>query len=422
MIKDIVKYIYRKNRENFTVNCIILLCGCILMGILFDNISVFYNDQKQSVDKLDPQKEYQLTNTIVEIQNFSSYFKDESHLENMKLFYKALNNSDKFMYLDKFEQCMYMENRISTNIFACGYEDGEPEYYEDDDGTIKYAIKNVTIGKNTQDYYDFKVTDGRLFNDDDFEDNQIIPVILGAEYKDYYEVGDRFSAEYLFEPKDYEVIGFLEEDTAVISQGGIIYLDRYMISPSIIMDEPPTTWDELMYQAYAYEEKIEGDAVLTENYSLAEFTADIEQLTNRYSMFDIQIVTPNASFLDTSLILSCYMGKNMFFLLAGIIFLVLTIINWCFSVNLFKMLSNYFGVQILNGCNENILFNAVFIYKSVFMLSGIAGAVFLLMCMQQFNMFVVIASIIYIVINTIIDKVILRKMLDQDIDHLLRSK
>ena len=125
---------------------------------------------------------------------------------------------------------------------------------------------------------------------------------------------------------------------------------------------------------------------------------------------------------DTSLILSCYMGKNMFFLLAGIIFLVLTIINWCFSVNLFKMLSNYFGVQILNGCNENILFNAVFIYKSVFMLSGIAGAVFLLMCMQQFNMFVVIASIIYIVINTIIDKVILRKMLDQDIDHLLRSK
>ena len=146
------------------------------------------------------------------------------------------------------------------------------------------------------------------------------------------------------EPKDYEVIGFLEEDTAVISQGGIIYLDRYMISPSIIMDEPPTTWDELMYQAYAYEEKIEGDAVLTENYSLAEFTADIEQLTNRYSMFDIQIVTPNASFLDTSLILSCYMGKNMFFLLAGIIFLVLTIINWCFSVNLFKMLSNYFGV------------------------------------------------------------------------------
>lgn len=44
------------------------------------------------------------------------------------------------------------------------------------------------------------------------------------------------------------------------------------------------------------------------------------------------------------------------------------------------------------------------------------------MCMQQFNMFVVIASIIYIVINTIIDKVILRKMLDQDIDHLLRSK
>ena len=112
----------------------------------------------------------------------------------------------------------------------------------------------------------------------------------------------------------------------------------------------------------------------------------------------------------------------MFFLLVGIVFLVLTIINWCFSVNLFKMLSNYFGVQILNGCNENILFNAVFIYKSVFMLSGIAGAVFLLMCMQQFNMFVVIASIIYIVINTIIDKVILRKMLDQDIDHLLRSK
>ena len=118
MIKDITKYIYNTNKESFIIHCIILLTGFIVMGILFNNISFFYNNQKQSIDRLDTKKEYQLTNTIEEIQNFTEYFVEDAHLENLKLFYNALNNNNRFIYLDKFEQCMYMENHIGTNIFA----------------------------------------------------------------------------------------------------------------------------------------------------------------------------------------------------------------------------------------------------------------------------------------------------------------
>ena len=64
MIKDITKYIYNTNKESFIIHCIILLTGFIVMGILFNNISFFYNNQKQSIDRLDTKKEYQLTNTI----------------------------------------------------------------------------------------------------------------------------------------------------------------------------------------------------------------------------------------------------------------------------------------------------------------------------------------------------------------------
>lgn len=422
MIKDLMKYIYRTNSENFTVNCVILLCGFILMGILFNNISFFYNDRKQSIDRLDTQKEYQLTNTIENISNFTGYFADETHLDNLKLFYNALNSNNKFMYLDKFEQCMYLENNIGTQIFAYGYEDGEPEYYEDENGTIKYAVKNITIGKKCQDYYDFKASDGRLFNNEDFMDGSVIPVILGAEYKDYYDIGDRFNADYLDIPREYEVIGFLEEDTVITIQGDVIFLDRYIISPSVLTDNFPMTEEELFYQAASYVEKIEGSVVLTEEYSLAEFTAFIEQLTNKYSMFDIQIVNKNASLLDTALVMSCYMGKNMFFLLIGIVFIILIVINWCFSMNLFKKLSNYFGVQILNGCDSKLLFNAVLICKFVFILAGLIGAIFLLMCMQIFSIFLIIASAAYIILNMSMNAVILRKMLSKDIDQLLRSE
>lgn len=422
MIKDLMKYIYRTNSENFTVNCIILLCGFILMGILFNNISFFYNDRKQSIDRLDTQKEYQLTNTIENISNFMGYFADETHLDNLKLFYNALNSNDKFMYLDKFEQCMYLENNIGTQIFAYGYEDGEPEYYEDENGTIKYAVKNITIGKKCQDYYDFKISEGRLFNDDDFIDKSAIPVILGAGYRDYYNIGDKFEAEYLYIQKKYEVIGFLEANTAITVQGDITFLDRYIISPSIISDSYPMTEEELFYQAASYVEKIEGSVVLTEEYSLAEFTAFIEQLTNKYSMFDIQIVNKNASLLDTALVMSCYMGKNMFFLLIGIVFIILIVINWCFSMNLFKKLSNYFGVQIINGCDAKFIVSAVLICKFAFILVGLIGAIFLLMCMQIFTMFLIIASVAYIILNISMNAVILRKMLSKNIDQLLRGE
>lgn len=422
MIKDITKYIYNTNKESFIIHCMILLTGFIVMGILLNNISFFYNNQKQSIDRLDTKKEYQLTNTIEEIQNFTEYFVEDAHLENLKLFYNALNNNNRFIYLDKFEQCMYMENHIGTNIFACGYEDGNPQYYEEEDGTIKYAIKNVTIGKNCQDYYNFKALEGRLFEEDDFRLNSTIPVILGAAYKEFYNIGDIFVGEYLNQQKEYEVIGFLKDDTAITIQGRVIFLDRYVISPSIVIDSNPTTEDEIFYQAASYVEKIEGNVVLTEDYDVAEFTAFIEQLTNKYSMFDIQVINRNASLQNISLIMSCYMGKDMFLLLSGSVFLILTVINWCFSINLFKKISNYFGVQIINGGSEKVIFIATITSVFICILLGVIGSICILIYNRWFTPIVLIGAVVYIAFNMTLNAAILRKILNKDIDYLLRSE
>ena len=79
-------------------------------------------------------------------------------------------------------------------------------------------------------------------------------------------------------------------------------------------------------------------------------------------------------------------------------------------------------MQIINGCDAKFIFSAVLICKFAFILAGLIGAIFLLMCMQIFTMFLMIASVAYIILNISMNAVILRKMLSKNIDQLLRGE
>ena len=64
----------------------------------------------------------------------------------------------------------------------------------------------------------------------------VIPVILGHEYRDLYQVGDRIENAHMgtVKPLTLEVVGFLKEASFFYDNNAIrILLDRYMIVASI---------------------------------------------------------------------------------------------------------------------------------------------------------------------------------------------
>jgi hypothetical protein len=189
-------------------------------------------------------------------------------------------------------------------------------------------------------------------------------VILGSDYKNYYEIGDSFDVEYLGCMFTYKVIGILQENMSITLQDEVVFLDRYVVAPSVIVPDAPETEDELFYQAASYMKKIHGSVVVSEEFGLPEFTNTLESLKNTYRMFDFIII--NVSSLKTTFFqLSCYAGKNVLLLFLGIIVLMMTILNICFVLTVISHMSYFYGVQLLCGCKTRNLILKSVLYQNI---------------------------------------------------------
>lgn len=91
----------------------------------------------------------------------------------------------------------------------------------------------IQISENLQKSNNFKCYTGRLLNSGDYQFNGgTIPIILGYEYRNLFQLGSQFSATYLYNVYTFEVVGILEKNSKIYNPIEIIYLDKYIIMPS----------------------------------------------------------------------------------------------------------------------------------------------------------------------------------------------
>lgn len=104
----------------------------------------------------------------------------------------------------------------------------QPLYF----GEAKEVAEAVQISENVQNDFGLKVADGRLFVKEDFILNgDTIPVYLGADYINQYDLGDSFSAEYLFDQYHFLIVGFLEKNSKIKTSFREIPLDGCIVMP-----------------------------------------------------------------------------------------------------------------------------------------------------------------------------------------------
>ncbi len=119
------------------------------------------------------------------------------------------------------------------------------------------------VTPNFYEVEDYRVIEGRDFVAEDmpYVDGKPRPVLLGYKYRGVYELGEILDLDSVyysdFKRKavtQLEVIGFLAEDTTVISRNGqeIYDLDNYIVYPEYII--PIKEWDN-------YSEKVVNESV-----------------------------------------------------------------------------------------------------------------------------------------------------------------
>ena len=104
-----------------------------------------------------------------------------------------------------------------------------------------YRLNSYSIDHNYIEIFDLHLDSGRLFTDEEFTsiDVNSFPVLLGADYKKIFSIGDTFEGSVLFgdKPMTFKVIGFIAKGQVFMlpSSSFVSTFDNCIVLPSISM-------------------------------------------------------------------------------------------------------------------------------------------------------------------------------------------
>lgn len=203
-------------------------------------------------------------------------------LEILKNYYTSLNTNDKFQYLHVNSQPIELKETSLHNKFKEGYEYGQ---INENINGFSY-VKSLQINKRASDFFNIEVSEGRVFDNNDFEVNEeYLPIILGDAYKEYYKVGDVLEIKYYLKDFNAKVIGFAKPSSKILLNGKLEeYLSNYIIIPQVNFLEPKNK-EEYEFQRISYIVRASGYVVVNDNLN------EIQNMMN-----EIRIISEKTGF------------------------------------------------------------------------------------------------------------------------------
>lgn len=269
----------------------------ILMLLSFSSlIIVFALAMNHLIDGKARLKEYEeayLNTTYYNLYpdpQFSRKLEVEDRLEDMIDCYNEI--SKKFVYDDSYNEPIFFKSNMykGNEKFLDGYEEGraspDSEYLN---------LKGYRIGKYFYDIEKPQIESGRYFTQDEFKflEGDIMPVILGSEYKEIYNIGDTFKVQYSGE-KSVEVIGFFRENTFILEENKKVYLDRYISVPSFDIEYKNfDNKEEQSMMEFHYYTKLNGRLLLKNNE--LERISDFQKILNNHKLYDFYLYNRSES-------------------------------------------------------------------------------------------------------------------------------
>lgn len=177
-----------------------------------------------------------------------------------------------------------------------------------------------------------KLESGRVFTADEYfihslQDN-IIPVVLGHEYKEFYEINDIIKDYVLYEGTagnayaDLQVVGFLEEGSYFYDINHVtVPLNRYMIVPwQDVMFTPSTELEEAFMRG-VYMPRFDNSRIVCDANIAENVKAEAERIFVENGLFDYRL------FDETSGIESDYRSNNQMTMILFTVTLIITLIS-----------------------------------------------------------------------------------------------
>ncbi|MBQ6171651.1 MAG: ABC transporter permease [Clostridia bacterium] len=163
---------------------------------------------------------------------------------------------------------------------------------KDENGNIRYVrLKTLYVDSKYFEYYNTKVSEGRLFEKNDFlYDDEYVPVIMGSKYKKYFSLGEEFEIQSRFGKTKNKVIGFIAENQYYTHPNGVGWVFSYdsIIIKPIIERKADEILENEEYLPYLGQlgAVIDQAFLLIEPEKQDEVVSEIENLLDEFELSD----------------------------------------------------------------------------------------------------------------------------------------
>ena len=355
---------WKHEKKYFIIMLIVGIVGIICIGIAS---RLGKQTDKQVKDYKAVYEEFQF---YIIMDNFvgdnALILDDDSNKQKFAEFLNLMNNSKYFNYYMMYEQSVYIENYHGNEKNIYGYEynadlSGKTSEIPDKNGNIQICtdVKGFWIGDDVLDAFKLSLSSGKGFDKQDYIYNpdKEISVILGAEYREDYKLGDIIHVNFVFSDAQAKVIGFLNEGSNVYYNGKYLNLDRYVIMPVFTNDD--YNGKKIYNFSVNHFYTLRNSGLVMTKLSIEDVENIVKDYSAKAGLEDAYYVTEHDTTEKDNFNTSIDMIN---FLLIVIVLLSIIITLTCMIIciiNRFNKKRRYYAILMMNGCRKKEILNII---------------------------------------------------------------
>lgn len=334
-----------------------LICFCVLTvaTIVFTLSNYNYNKAEHKIIDFDNKNIKSIYMRISDVygtenqKSLSDFFSEKDALQRMKNLNKFMNENFDYIEYD-------IQNLLIKKDFQYKEEfrvDYDTSFYGEND-EFGISLKSIQVGEKAYDIFELEkqLDKGNGFTSDNFvfTDQNNIPVILGYDYIDLVNIGDNLMFEYLFKDISVTVVGFLQKDAFISLNDNIVFVDQYIILPSLNLEDTPVNLEDKQFQELLYSTKNWGYIKINDGDDYYNYKNKIDNICKE---LDLKYIANESYVTDYIRNISNTMNSSKgIFLIASIIllFAMSTIFVFVHIWNYNKNKKTY-AIHLICGCS-----------------------------------------------------------------------
>lgn len=344
-----------------------IVCICLITFVttFFMQSTINYNRASQKVINFDDDVD-SIFLRVTDVygndgqKSLSDFFSENDSLNRMQLFNQTMQEKYDFLECDRQSLLMRSEFPIKDEF----REDYGSSYYGINDD-IGVMLNSCQINSETYQYFDLgeSVMYGDGFEAESYIYNgdEIIDAILGYEYFDITKIGEEIKVNYLSKDITIRVVGFLNKDTFIAVNNDTIFLDRYIIIPSlkivdnyIIQDESEKSFLNILYSLknWGYIKIGDGENFFDYRNTVDEISSELNLKYILNESFASPYITNVSNTLNSA---------KGFILAISIVFYIISLMIYIYiCVWQYKKNKAEYAIHLICGCSLSKLKYRVF--------------------------------------------------------------